>query len=539
MRQLIITILALAALNTFAEDSEPVCPCKGESLMSVKQTIYGAWFKEPVMADRIAFDPEQYPYAKANPKALPYLRYMGTTRMRIPMSAPMKGGALWMLGLIGDKSDLVLVERYLKEWFFQSLIKRSDIEKKSRLANEEWPGAFGSSFGAMVGMMIERKVPGAREMVQKYTKIGAWNKAHEVWLATYLRQLEAQAAKKRLDAYDTFPNAKKENLKALPLGVYGTKIPFKKADVIKLSMANFMAMVTFMSDDGFVAQYLKGYPDQGVGKAFQKKMINDLGEQLKVNNYDKLMKQEIDPEKCKAQIGIKGKCAAKADKPIDFIMVGVDAMDLGNVIIPTPKSWMLKLPKDQKARPQKPIEGREGADKTNNWNRVPDVFKDERMDEKLRKGKKKEGAKLTVKQSLHCALFDHKKFSHKNCNPKATPYLKHILKYDKACKHMKARAARALQLLAVSSVCSVCGEETGAGGITPQSPTVCDKCVGNLAVNDSRAPDTNEGCILCDEGVSHTHAMKMVAMIIADFQRWQPKDPDVPGPPKPIEPEEG
>jgi len=225
-----------------------------------------------------------------------------------------------MLGLLGDKSDLVLVERYLKEWFFQSMMKRSDRDKKSRLAKEGWADSFGTGFGAMVGMMIERKVPGAKEMAQKYLKLESWNKAHDEWAAAYLKELEAETKKKELDAYDKFPNAKKLKIKLAAPKV-------KKHSPVG-ACANFIAMVTYMSDDPFIAPFLKGYPDRKLGTKFRAVMLRDLAANLKINSYDKLMKQKIDHETCKAQIGIKGKCAAKADRPIEFIIIGVDSMNL-------------------------------------------------------------------------------------------------------------------------------------------------------------------------------------------------------------------
>jgi hypothetical protein len=218
------------------------------------------------------FHEEYFPMNRLNPSARTYARAaLSDDKIASRLGFPNQRGAIWLLGFLGDKSDLARVGDFVD--------KKLQADSKLRTTQDEGV-LLAADIGYLAGAYLSRKVKGADEFVQIYGRVGKW------------------VGKKDAESPEGLSRAKER-------------------------LGNFLGSAYYYSkDDSLWTLITSGDPETGQ-KLLSAERIKMLGS-IKSGQYDTIMKG------CKASQDelnvIFEKCLKTWGKEIDLLISDVDAV---------------------------------------------------------------------------------------------------------------------------------------------------------------------------------------------------------------------
>jgi hypothetical protein len=115
-------------------------------------------------------NPEYFPMSRINPAAKEYLYFcLDLEKAQTISYGPnihMYGGAIWLLGFIGDDKDITYIDTLIQRYLHLS----QDVRKRFNTTDQQ----FVSATGCFAGMMLKRNIEGSKSFFSKYANISVW-----------------------------------------------------------------------------------------------------------------------------------------------------------------------------------------------------------------------------------------------------------------------------------------------------------------------------------------------------------------------------
>lgn len=140
---------------TAAENSLDV----NDAYLTVQQSLipmFGKVFSSKAYTDK------EFPFNRLNPKAGEYIRFYIQEDNN---DREISSAGIWLLGFIGDKEDILFVEKYIDKNVKSSI----NPENRMNISN-----SLAANAGWFAGMMFKRNIEGAESFMKKYANISSW-----------------------------------------------------------------------------------------------------------------------------------------------------------------------------------------------------------------------------------------------------------------------------------------------------------------------------------------------------------------------------
>lgn len=142
-----LLVLTKACYSQFQSES------RTPEVLSIEKSLL------PIFSDRY-YTSDDFPFNRINPDAKEYIYfYLEKDNVRA-----FGGNAIALLGYIGDKDDILFVDKYIQDFL-------AHPDREERLLNMNHI-AFGA--GCFSGITIKRKIEGARSFFERYATTSAW-----------------------------------------------------------------------------------------------------------------------------------------------------------------------------------------------------------------------------------------------------------------------------------------------------------------------------------------------------------------------------
>lgn len=172
-----VIAFSFANASTIVDAAEDLGP--SEHYLSLRHSLI-PMFGRLVVSPQNFFHEEHFPMNRLDPRARVYARAaLGEERIGLQFDLTRQRGAIWLLGFVGDQSDVDLVGKFVD--------KRNQLNPKDRTSPSE-DILLAGDVGFFTGAFIARSAKGSEDLVGRYAKLAAWSGGDDLMSAEGLRR---------------------------------------------------------------------------------------------------------------------------------------------------------------------------------------------------------------------------------------------------------------------------------------------------------------------------------------------------------------